>query len=330
MLSHGMKDENILDILNLKTYFYTEDGIVKAVDDVSLSIKKNEVHGLVGESGCGKSTVALSILRLIEKPGKIVGGKIIFDGENILEKKDDEMRSIRGSKISIVFQDPTSSLNPVFNIENQLAEVIELHQKLEKFEIKGEVVEMLKNLRIPDAIRRLTHYPHEFSSGMKQRIMIAMALLCQPKLLIADEPTTALDVTIQAQILDLMKELRETIASSVLLITHNLGVVAELADRVSVMYAGKIVESSDSVTIFKNSAHPYTRSLVESVPRVDLDQEVINGIPGNVPSLIDPPPGCRFSPRCDYATEICSEKEPLLKEFKAGHLVACFHADEMM
>lgn len=330
MISREMESKNILDIHNLKTYFYTEDGIVKAVDDVSLSIKKNEVHGLVGESGCGKSTVALSIMRLIDKPGRIVGGKIIFDRENILDKNDEEMRKIRGKRISMIFQDPTSSLNPVFTIENQLAEVIELHQKLEKKDIRDKIVETLENLRIPDTIRRLTNYPHEFSSGMKQRVMIAMALLYQPQLLIADEPTTALDVTIQAQILELMKDLKETIASSVLLITHNLGVIAELSDRVTVMYAGKIVESSEVVTVFKNPAHPYTRALIESIPRVDLDQEIINGIPGNVPSLIDPPPGCRFQPRCNYAKEICSKQEPLMEELKPGHLVACFHASEMI
>ena len=323
-------DEAIIDIQDLHTYFFTDDGTVRAVDGVNLKIEKNKTLGLVGESGCGKSTVALSILRLIPWPGKIVGGKVLFDGENLLEKTKEEIRGIRGKEISLIFQDPTASLNPVFNIDDQLSEVLKLHQNLEKSEIHQKLIDMLDKVGISDAEIRLLHYPHEFSGGMKQRIMIAMALLCQPKLLIADEPTTSLDVTIQAQILELMKELKQVYGSSMLLITHNLGVVAELADVIAVMYAGKVVECSDSLTIFERPVHPYTKALLQSIPRVDIEQETIKGIPGFVPSLIHPPPGCRFQPRCKYAIDRCIREEPPLEEVAQDHQVACFRWKEII
>ena len=313
----------IVEIRDLKTYFFTDEGPVRAVDGVNLKIERNQTLGLVGESGCGKSTVALSIMRLVPWPGKIIGGEILFNGENLLEKTSENIRRIRGKEISMIFQDPTASLNPVFNIEDQLSEVIKLHQNVKKSEIRSKLIDILKRVGISDAERRLSNYPHELSGGMKQRIMIAMALLCQPKLLIADEPTTSLDVTIQAQILELMKELKRIYGSSVLLITHNLGVIAELSDVTAVMYAGKIVEHSDTATIFGNPIHPYTRALLQSIPRVDIEQETLSGIPGFVPSLYNPPPGCRFHPRCKNAIDRCIREEPPLEEIEQGHQVAC-------
>lgn len=316
--------ESFLEISNLKTYFFTEEGAVRAVDDVDLKIYPGEALGLVGESGCGKSTIALSILNLVPKPGRIIDGKIMFKGKNLLDLKEDALREIRGGAISMIWQDPMSSLNPVFTVGSQIAEAIELHQEFkDEAEIWDRVATMLEKVEIPDAKRRLKEYPHEFSGGMRQRVMIAMALSCNPKLLIADEPTTSLDVTIQAQILDLMRGLKREFGSSVLLITHNLGVVAELADKVAVMYAGKIVEYSDVLSIFKKPLHPYTRALLESIPRIDLIQEKLTSIPGVVPNLIDPPPGCRFHPRCEYAMEVCSREEPRYVEIEPGHYASC-------
>jgi peptide/nickel transport system ATP-binding protein len=322
--------EAIIDIQDLKTYFYTDEGIVKAVDGVNLKLEQNKTLGLVGESGCGKSTVALSLMRILPWPGKTVGGKIIFNGQNLLDLSDDEMRKIRGKEISMIFQDPTASLNPVFDIEDQLGEVVKLHQNIgEKEQIRSRLIDMLQNVGISDGKTRLSNYPHEFSGGMKQRIMIAMALLCQPKLLIADEPTTSLDVTIQAQILELMKELKQILGSSVLLITHNLGIVAELTDLTAVMYAGKVVEYTDTMTVFKRSIHPYTTALLESIPRVDIDQERLTSISGFVPSLYNPPPGCRFHPRCKYAKEKCTQEEPALEYVTSSHQVACHFWEEI-
>ena len=317
-------NDKMLEIQNLKTYFHTEEGVVKAVDDVSLVMNPGEILGLVGESGCGKSTIALSILNMIQKPGEIVEGKINFQGRNILELNEEELRDIRGGKISIIWQDPLSSLNPVFTIGYQLAEVIELHQGItNKEELKEKIIKMLEKVGVSDPERRIKQYPHEFSGGMRQRIMIAMALSCNPRLLIADEPTTSLDVTIQAQILDLLLELREEFKSSILIITHNLGIVAELADKVAVMYAGNIVEFGDIVPVFKNPLHPYTKSLINSIPRIDLEQQKLESIPGFVPNLITPPPGCKFNPRCSKTMEICSRELPILRELSTGHWVRC-------
>jgi oligopeptide/dipeptide ABC transporter ATP-binding protein len=316
--------EYILEIKDLRVYYYIAEGVVKAVDKINLKIGEEEALGLVGESGCGKSTVALSIPRLIRKPGKIIGGKILFEGEDLLTKSEREMRKIRGKKISMVFQHPGASMNPVYTVGSQIAEAIKLHQNVEKHEVKKRVEEILYKVGIPSPARRMKDYPHEYSGGMLQRAMIAMALSCNPKLLIADEPTTSLDVTIQAQILELMKKLRKDFGASILLIGHDLGVISELCDRVTVMYAGKVVESADIETLFKNPKHPYTQALLESIPRLDVDKERLRIIRGSVPRLINPPPGCRFHPRCDYAKEICSKQEPLFIEVGQEHGVACF------
>ena len=317
-------NEPLLNIKDLKTYFFTAEGVVKAVDSVHLTINKEEVLGLVGESGCGKSTVALSIMRLIRAPGKIVGGEIWFEGENLLSKSETEMREIRGGRIAIIFQNPMSSMNPVYTIKNQIAEAIKLHQDVQKQEIKEKVVEILDKVGIPSPRERMKDYPHEYSGGMLQRAMIAMALSCNAKLLIADEPTTNLDVTIQAQILELMKTLRKEFDASILLIGHDLGVISELCDKIAVMYAGKLVEHADLTTIFKEAKHPYTQALLESIPRLDVETERLRIIPGTVPQLINPPLACRFHPRCEYAKGICSKEEPPLIEIGQGHSVACF------
>jgi len=316
--------ESILKINDLKVYYYIAEGVVKAVDRVNLKIGKEETLGLVGESGCGKSTVALTIPRLIRRPGKIVGGEIWFEGENLLAKSEAEMRKIRGGQISMVFQHPSASMNPVFTVGNQIGEAIKLHQNVQKREIKKRVEEILYKVGIPSPAQRMKDYPHEYSGGMLQRAMIAMSLSCNPKLLIADEPTTSLDVTIQAQILELMKKLRKDFGASILFIGHDLGVISELCDKVAVMYAGKIVEYADLTTIFKNPKHPYTQALLGSIPRLDVDTERLRIIRGTVPRLINPPSGCRFHPRCDYVKEICSKQEPELVEIEQKHEVACF------
>jgi len=318
-------NEPILEISDLKVYYYIAEGVVKAVDGVGLKIGKEEALGLVGESGCGKSTVALSLLRLIREPGKITEGKIYFDGEDLLRKSEGEMREIRGGKISMIFQNPWSAMNPLFTVGSQISEAIRLHQKVKlKSEIGKKVEEIMFKVGIPSPEERRKDYPHEYSGGMLQRAMIAMALSCNPKLLIADEPTTSLDVTIQAQILDLMEKLRKDFGASILLIGHDLGVISELCDKIAVMYAGKLVEYADMTTIFEKPEHPYTQALFESIPRIDTKTERLRTIRGTVPRLINPPPGCRFHPRCEHVMKICSQQDPQLTEIGQGHEVACF------
>ena len=316
----------LLEVKNLRTYFYTEEGVVRAVDGVSWDLEEGETLGLVGESGCGKSVTALSILRLIPRPpGRIVEGEIIFEGEDLLKVSDAEMRSIRGNRIAMVFQEPMTSLNPVLTIGQQLTEAIELHLSLDKGQSRARAVELLELVGIPEAAARLNDYPHQFSGGMRQRVMIAMALSCNPKLLLADEPTTALDVTIQAQILELMARLSSEFGTAVVLITHNLGVVSRYADRVNVMYAGKIVEAGSTFDIFKEPRHPYTVGLMASVPRLDATDHVrLEAIEGQPPLLIDPIPGCPFQPRCDWRIDKCSEEHPPLELKAPAHWAACW------
>ncbi len=323
--------KSLLEIQNLQTSFKTEDGTVRAVDNVSFSIQPGEVVGLVGESGCGKTAVSLSILQLLPVPPAVIeGGKIIFDGENLLTYSSEKIRKIRGNKIAMIFQEPMTSLNPVYTIGNQLVETIQLHQKLDLKAAQKRAVEMLKLVGIPRAEDILTDYPHQFSGGMRQRVMIAMALSCNPRLLIADEPTTALDVTIQAQILELMKELQERTGMSILFITHDLSVIAEMADRVVVMYSGKLVEQASVHRLFHNPYHPYTRGLIGSRPSTDQDTPEDEGkarlpfIPGSVPNPLHMPSGCPFHPRCTHAMDICKTEMPQGKEVDEGHEVKCW------
>jgi oligopeptide/dipeptide ABC transporter ATP-binding protein len=320
--------QRLLDIRDLQTHFDTRDGVVKAVDGVSLHVDRGEVLGLVGESGCGKSVTALSIMGLVAHPGKVVGGEVLFNGRNITDFNQDEMRALRGEHISMIFQQPTSSLNPVHRVGAQVREVFELHRDWARDVEREKVVEMFGRVGIPDPGSRSKSYPHEFSGGMAQRVMIAMALACEPELLIADEPTTALDVTIQAQILDLMRELQQSSGTAVILITHDLGVVAEMADRVAVMYAGEIVEETNVRSIFKDPKHPYTRGLIGSIPVLGALTDTLATIPGVVPSLIDLPSGCRFASRCvarlEHGLEICTRQTPELLEIVPGHQVRCW------
>jgi len=324
--------EKILDVKELRTYFYTEEGIVKAVEGLSYHINKGECVGLVGESGCGKSVSAMSVLRLIPyPPGVIEGGEINFKGRNILELSEKEIQEIRGNKISMIFQEPSTSLNPVLSIERQLTESLELHRAMKRSAAKEESIRLLELVGIPDPELRIFDYPHQFSGGMQQRIMIAMAMSCSPDLIIADEPTTALDVTVQAQILELLAEMREKLGTAVLIITHNLGVVARYVDRLHVMYAGSIVETGATDEIYANPKHPYTIGLLKSVPRLDKprtkEMEVIEGMP---PNLSDLPEGCPFSERCSYVMERCREEKPELEEVGEGHFRACFYdADKL-
>ncbi len=321
--------KNLLEVKNLKTYFYTEDGVVPAVDGVDFDLKPGQTLGIVGESGCGKSITSLSIMRLIPvPPGKIVDGEIIFDGRNLLELSETEMRQIRGNDIAMIFQEPMTSLNPVFTIGFQIMEAIMLHQNLDKKAARERCIEMLKLVGIPRAEQVVDEYPHQFSGGMRQRAMIAMALSCNPKLLIADEPTTALDVTIQAQIIELMKELKEKLNTAIMLITHDLGVVAEMADHVIVMYAGKVVEEADVVDLFTNPKHPYTVGLMKSKPSLDGQSKRLDVIPGSVPNPLAMPGGCPFHPRCNHAMEICSTKLPCLKKTDDGRRVRCWLYDK--
>lgn len=316
--------EKLIEIKNLCTYYFTDDGIVKALDNVTLELFPGEAVGIVGESGCGKSTLGLSLMRLIRPPGRIVDGEILFQNENILEMDKEKVRKLRGGSIAMIFQDPMSSLNPVFNIGNQIAETIQLHQEItSNEELTEKVLEILNKVGISDPDKRLREYPHQFSGGMRQRVMIAMALSCNPNLLIADEPTTSLDVTIQAQILDLMTNLKNDFHSAILLITHNVAVVAEFCDKAAVMYGGKIVEFADVKNIFKNPKHPYTKALLGSVPRVDSTLDELVSIPGEVPSLIETPAGCIFHPRCINMMEKCRSVNPELLSLESNHKVAC-------
>ena len=316
----------LLEVEGLKTHFFTEDGITRAVDGVSFAIGPGETLGIVGESGCGKSVAALSVLRLLPpRLGRTVAGSIRFEGIDLLALSEAEMRDIRGNRIAMIFQEPMTSLNPVLTIGHQIAEAFRVHKGFGRSEARAHARRMLEIVRIPDAQSRLDDYPHQFSGGMRQRVMIAMALSCQPKLLIADEPTTALDVTIQAQILELMQDMKERFGMSIMLITHAMGVVAETCQRVTVMYAGKVVEEAPVGELFGNPRHPYTQGLIRSIPRVDRagKKQRLEAISGTVPSLLDPPPGCRFAARCKYAMEICVREMPPLKEAAPGHFVRC-------
>ena len=321
--------ERLLDVKNLKTYFYTDEGVVRAVDGVDLYIDQGETLGIVGESGCGKSVTALSIMRLIpQPPGKIVEGQILYNGLDLVTIPANKLRKIRGKEISMVFQEPMTSLNPVFTCGEQIAEALRLHEGLGRRDAMDKTVEMMKLVHIANAERRVKEYPHQLSGGMRQRVMIAMALSCSPNLLIADEPTTALDVTIQAQILELLNELKSKLKMAVMLITHDMGVIAETAQRVVVMYAAKVAEEAPVGDLFKEPLHPYTQGLLRSIPRIDLaatEHLRLETIPGTVPTLRgDIAPGCRFAPRCPFVKSVCTEQDPVLKEVKPGHKVSCW------
>ncbi|MFI5340344.1 MAG: ABC transporter ATP-binding protein [Candidatus Methylomirabilales bacterium] len=321
------KNGILLKIEGLQTHFFTEAGTVRAVDGVSLMVRKGETLGIVGESGCGKSVTALSVLRLIPNPpGKIVAGNIFLDGRDLLKLPEDEMRKVRGASISMIFQEPMTSLNPVFTVGDQIAEGIRLHQRLSKRESWNKAIEMLRLVRVADPDRRVKEYPHQMSGGMRQRVMIAMALSCNPQLLIADEPTTALDVTIQAQILELLSQLKTELGMAVMLITHDLGVVADTAARVAVMYAGRVVEEAPVMELFANPKHPYTQGLLSSIPRIEKSERRprLQAIPGMVPDMLELPKGCKFQARCSKVFEPCSGEEPQLKEVAPNHRVRCY------
>ncbi len=318
----------LLEVKDLRTYFFTREGTVKAVDGVSLSVRRGEIRGLVGESGCGKSMTAMSILQLVDKPGKIVSGEVWFKGENLLEKSRGQMTKVRGKQIAVIFQEPKSSLNPVLRVGSQLLEVLKVHQDAQRPPKEREAIQMLREVGIPDCEVRIDNYPHEMSGGMAQRVMIAMGMACAPDLLIADEPTTALDVTIQAQVLDLIRALRDERDMAVILITHDMGIVAEMADIVTVMYAGTAVEEADTVSLFEEPLHPYTRGLIASIPVMGHVTDRLEVIPGTVPNLIDMPPGCRFAPRCrariEHGLTKCTEQEPPMFDARPNHQVRCW------
>jgi len=324
----GEAGDRLLDVRGLQTSFHTSDGVVRAVTGVDFHVNRGEVMGLVGESGCGKSVTSLSIMRLIVPPGRIEGGEVVFAGRNLLELSERQMRALRGEAISMIFQQPQSSLNPVYDVGMQLGEVLELHRKMRRGAARARALELLAMVGIPDPRRRLDAYPHELSGGMAQRVMIAMALACEPELLIADEPTTALDVTIQAQILDLMRTLQRETNTAMILITHDLGVVAEMCDRVAVMYAGEIVEQTDVASLFEEPRHPYTQGLIGSVPVLGREQDELSVIPGTVPNLIDLPEACRFAPRCrariEHHVELATEVHPELRPIGQPHSVRCW------
>jgi len=320
------KDEKVLEVKGLKTYFYIAEGELRAVDELSYYVNKGESVGVVGESACGKSVSALSILRLIPyPPGIIVGGEIIFQGQDLLKATEEEMRSIRGNRIAMIFQEPTTSLNPVLTVSRQISEALELHRGMDRIEALQETIRLLKLVGIPDAEKRANDYPFQFSGGMQQRIMIAMGLSCNPALLIADEPTTSLDVTVQAQLLEIIDDMRRRLGTSVIIITHNLGVVARYVDRVNVMYAGRLVETAPTEELYGNPLHPYTQGLLASVPRLDISKKkslrIIKGLPPNLARL---PGGCSFHPRCDYVMPICREKFPPFEQVGDNHYRACF------
>ena len=324
----GQAGERLIDVRGLRTSFHTRDGVVRAVTGVDFHVDRGEVMGLVGESGCGKSVTSLSIMRLIVPPGRIDGGEVIFDGVDLLGLRDREMRRVRGERISMIFQQPTSSLNPVYDVGMQVGEMLELHRQMKRRDARERALELLQMVGIPDPRRRLDAFPHELSGGMAQRVMIAMALACEPELLIADEPTTALDVTIQAQILDVIRTLVRETNTAMILITHDLGVVAEMCDRVAVMYAGEIVEQSDVSSLFANPKHPYTVGLIGSVPKLGEEREQLAVIPGTVPNLIDLPEACRFAPRCtarvEHEVELAEQRHPELQPVDAEHAVRCW------
>jgi oligopeptide/dipeptide ABC transporter ATP-binding protein len=321
----------LLDVRDLKTHFFTREGVVRAVDGVSFSLHKGKTLGIVGESGCGKSVTALSIMGLIPKPpAKIVGGSVVFQGRELTDLPEKQLEEIRGNDIAMIFQDPMTSLNPTLKIGTQITEVIRRHWEVSKQEARTRAVELLEEVRIPNAASRLDDYPHRYSGGMRQRVMIAIALACNPKLLIADEPTTALDVTVQAGVLDLLEELREAHDMAMIIITHDMGVVAEAADDIAVMYAGQIVEQAPVLELFDHPEHPYTEALLGSLPQIEgegIRQGRLTAIPGRPPSLIDPPDACRFAPRCPYANlaDGCATRQPELREIRPGHLVRSMH-----
>ena len=334
----GVKSDGaVLEIDGLQTHFFTAGGVVRAVDGVSYTVRSGEILGVVGESGCGKSVTALSILRLVANPpGRIIGGTIRFHGKNLLDLTETEMEGIRGNDISMIFQEPMTSLNPLLTVGRQISEAIALHQGLSRRDAMDGAVEMLRRVHIPEAEHRAHAYPHQLSGGMRQRVMIAMAISCSPKLLIADEPTTALDVTIQAQILDLMRELQETFGTAIILITHDMGVVAENADRVVVMYAGRKVEEASAQDLFERPGHPYTKGLLGSIPNVEVAAHIntrkarLTEIKGMVPSLADLSNGCTFAPRCALASDQCHADYPPLRQYRPGHWVACWHAERLL
>src|SRR5690242_13812680 len=321
----------LLEIKGLKTHFSTDDGILQAVDGVDISINRGETLCVVGESGCGKTVTAMSILKLIAMPpGRIAAGEIIFEGRDLVPLSSSALDDIRAKEIGFIFQEPMTSLNPVLTVGEQIAESLRRHESLTRKQALDRTIEMLKLVQIPNAEGRVHNYPHQFSGGMRQRVMIAMALACKPKLIIADEPTTALDVTIQAQILDLLQDMKERFGMAVMLITHAMGVVAETAQRVVVMYAGKVVEEADVESLFEHPSHPYTQGLIRSIPRIDLDAQHktrLEAIGGSVPILINPPPGCRFAPRCRFAFDRCKDQEPRLRQIAPGHRMACHLGD---
>ena len=321
-------EKNTLEIKGLKTYFFTKRGIVPAVDGVDITIPKSSIVGIVGESGCGKSMTAMSVMQLLQRPGKIVEGEIILDGDNLVGKSKNEMSKIRGNDISMIFQEPMTSLNPVYTIGKQVSEAILLHQNVTKAKAKEMTIDIFRKVGIPEPEKRFTNYPHQLSGGLRQRVMIGMAMVCQPKLMIADEPTTALDVTIEAQILHLMRELKNNTGTSIMLITHNLGVVAEVCDHVYVMYAGKVMESAPIDELFANPSHPYTFGLLNSIPKITFTRERLYTIKGMVPNLQQLPKGCRFCPRCEKVMRVCTEKMPELIDIGNGHMVRCHLFDK--
>jgi len=318
----------LLEVSNLRTHFYTEAGVVKALDGITVNAEEKQIIGLVGESGSGKSVTAQSVLRIIPKPGRIITGSIKYEGEDLLRKSETEMRKIRGSKMAIVFQDPTTSLNPLYTVGKQLTDVLQVHKHLTKQEATQISENLLEKAGIPEPEKRLKAYPHELSGGMKQRIAIARALACKPKLLFADEPTTNLDVTIQAQVLELLKQLQKEDGMTMIMITHDMGIVADMTDRVTVLYAGKVMEEADTRTLFTEPSHPYTEALLKAVPTI-ARTKALGIIPGNIPNLINPPTGCVYHPRCTYAKEICKKQDPQWEQVTADHYVACHRWKEL-